>query len=406
MTTCWCGRRWCENLLAHRWCENLLAPRPAGLRSRGSGALALTLSLIALCGVAAAQPTTAPTPTPLLDQQEVFRAALAAVAPSLVRIDTIGGAQPVKRGDDEQQVVTGLRQADGPTTGVIWSPDGLILTSSFNFIRDPSIITVTLHDGRRLTARLVARDRHARLALLKVDAAGLPVARLIDTSALRPGQWALTAGFGLTGSTPAVSVGAVSALDRVSGMAVQTDAKVSPANYGGPLFDIVGRVMGILAPIAPGDDDEIAGLSWYDSGIGFAISVDHIARRLPRLREGRDLQRGLLGVNFVPGDPVVGAPPASQPTPSGLRVTGQPLGPAARAGIRTGDVVTHVAGEPTPRILEFRRILARYAAGDEVEVTWWHEGESRTAALRLATREEFRPPTASQPESQPAAAEP
>ena len=100
-------------------------------------------------------------------QQQVFRAALRAVRPSIVRIDTIGGLQPEQRAPvGGRRAGAGFRQADGPTTGLIWSADGYVITSSFNFIRDPSIITVTLHDGRRFVARLIARDRPARLALL------------------------------------------------------------------------------------------------------------------------------------------------------------------------------------------------------------------------------------------------
>ena len=121
------------------------------------------------------------------------------------------------------------------------------------------------------------------------------------------GQWTLVAGYGHGSGAPAVSVGILSALDRLDGRAVQTDAKTSPANYGGPLFDVEGRVIGVCVPKAGGDDEEIAGVEWYDSGIGFAIQADYIQQRLPRLKAGRDLQRGFMGVRFDSAAPVVGS---------------------------------------------------------------------------------------------------
>src|SRR5581483_2693570 len=128
------------------------------------------------------------------------------------------------------------------------------------------------------------------------------------------GQWALAVGrtwsAGADGP-PSVSVGIVSALDRIWGKAVQTDAKVSPTNYGGPLVDLQGRVIGVLVPASPRAEGETAGLEWYDSGIGFAIPLEDVLAALPRLKQGKDLKRGLLGVtmksqNMHGAAPVVG----------------------------------------------------------------------------------------------------
>jgi len=333
-------------------------------------------------------------------QQQVFRAALRAVRPSIVRIDTIGGAQPVGRaspaGGGGAPV---FRQADGPTTGLIWSADGYIITSSFNFIRDPSIITVTLHDGRRFVAKLIARDRPARLALLKIEARGLPVPRLLAREQLRPGQWALAAGCGHGSDSPAVSVGIVSAVDRMSGLAVQTDAKVSPANYGGPLFDLEGRVIGVCVPMGPGED-EIADAQWYDSGIGFAVDTDLVRSRVQRLKHGRDLQRGLMGVSLDTRAPVVGLTPkdpVDQPPTDGMRIDAEPRGPAADAGLRAGDVITRLDGIPVTRLPDLRRVLARKVAGDPLAVTYRRSQKVRTATLTLVSAEAFRKPAATQP---------
>lgn len=376
------------------------------LSPRSARAVALTL-LFTFAGWCPAQEgEQQPRPSVGLvgQQQLVFQRALGNVAPAIVRIDTIGGAQPVRletNGMQPQRVAAGFRQADGPTTGLIWSSDGYILTSSFNFVRDPVVITTTLADGRRFVARLIARDRPARLALLKIDATDLPTPQWAACDRLHAGQWALAAGLGHGGAAPAVSVGILSALRRMSGQAVQTDAKISPANYGGPLFDVEGRVIGICVPMGPGED-ELAGVEWYDSGIGFAVHHDYVRRRVPRLAQGHDLHRGLIGVFFDTHEPVVGAEPDvsegnAPPTVGGLRIIGETRGPAAEAGLQADDVITHVDGEPTLRPADFRRIVARKAAGDTISVTYRRADRSASIDLRLAAAAEFRAPATSQP---------
>jgi serine protease Do len=217
------------------------------------------------------------------DLASTIRGAVAAAAPSIVTIETVGGAQPVResaRGRMEES----FRLADGPTTGIILSGDGLILTSSFNFAREPTVITVTLADGRRFVAHLLARDFIRRLALLRVDAAGLPSAAWAPTADLKVGQYAIACGRALGGATPSASLGIISALARRNGLAVQTDAKTSPVNYGGPLIDIEGRILGLIVPMA-GVGGQLEGVAWYDSGIGFAIYKKKIDDVLPRLLE-------------------------------------------------------------------------------------------------------------------------
>src|SRR5439155_23501610 len=103
------------------------------------------------------------------------------------------------------------------------------------------------------------------------------------------GQWAIAVGRTYEGDRPNLSLGIVSAVGRIWGKAIQTDAKISPSNYGGPLVDISGRVTGVLVPLVPEGNNEIAGVEWYDSGIGFAVPLAHIMNVLPRLKEGHDL---------------------------------------------------------------------------------------------------------------------
>lgn len=393
-------------------CRGAVPGLRAGAVLRG-GALALAIAL-ASGGAVAADPAPAAegaeSQALAAAQQEVFRAALAAVEPAIVRIDTIGGAMPVQPtggAGDEQRAAPVFRAADGPTTGLIYSAEGYIITSSFNFIRDPSIITVTLHDGRRLVARLVARDRSAGLALLKVPAGDLTAPTWAPGSSLRPGQWTLAAGFGHGGSRPALSVGILSALHRARGLAVQTDARISPVNYGGPLFDVEGRVIGVCVPLSPGEDPraelpagELAGVEWYDSGIGFAVLADVIHGRVARLRNGVDLHRGRLGVAVEPTHPFVGA--AADDLPHGLRIVGEPRGPAAAAGLRPGDILTHVDDAPVAQLVDLRRALARRVAGEAVAVQVLREGQRLTVQVQLAAAQAFEPPVTAA--SQPAAA--
>ncbi|MGD8451675.1 MAG: trypsin-like peptidase domain-containing protein [Phycisphaerae bacterium] len=312
---------------------------------------------------------------------QVFDAALHTVSPSIVRVDTIGGAPPVAPDSAAGEGGQTFQQADGPTTGLICSADGYILTSSFNFMRDPSVITVRLDDGRRFVAYVVARDDPAGLTLIKIAADDLPVPRWLPPSKVRPGQWALVAGYGYGSATPTLSAGVISAGRRLDDRAVQTDARTSPANYGGPLFDVEGRVIGICVPKAGGDEDQIAGAQWYDSGIGFAIHADYINERLPRLMRGEDLERGYLGVTFDRADPVVGSADAA--SLGGVRILAATPGPAMDAGLAVGDVVTHVNGRAVERFVELRRELIRLTPGQTIELTWRREGVTQSAAVTL-----------------------
>src|SRR5262249_36115265 len=156
-----------------------------------------------------------------------------------------------------------LRRGTGPTTGLVVGADGYIITSSFNFANRPSAIFVGV-PGRpdRLVAKVVATDQTRMLTLLKVEATGLPVPAAAPKKERRVGRSAVALGRTVAGvdTPPSVSVGILSALGRVWGKAVQTDAKVSPVNYGGPLVDLQGRVLGVLVPLSPRGQDETAGV--------------------------------------------------------------------------------------------------------------------------------------------------
>ena len=325
--------------------------------------------------------------------QRAFRAAVARAAPGVVTIETVGGAMP-----PDSRRGRSFQVADGPTTGLVYSRDGLILTSSFNFVRDPSVVTVTLADGRQFVASLVARDEINRLAMLRIEADGLAVPVWCPQEAVQVGTWALALGRGFGGEGPAVSVGIISAVGRFEGGAVQTDAKLSPGNYGGPLVDLQGRVIGVCVPLGP-DGGEMAGVSLYDSGVGFAVPAWRIAAVGARLARGESVQPGKIGVLI------------QNAVPEGVRISGVARDSgAAEAGLETDDVILAVDGESVADRTELLRRMARRAAGETIRLDLLRGAKKLSRTVTLRARSEIRglpegpaapPPPASQPASQP-----
>ncbi len=299
-------------------------------------------------------------------EESAVRAAAAHVAPSVVQIETVGGLER------SGQVLLGT----GPTTGLIVADDGHIISSAFNFAQQPASILVRLPDGQRLPARVVATDHTRMLTLLKVDAEGpLPVPETSSADSVRVGQWAIAVGRTFSPETPNVSVGIVSAVGRVWGKAIQTDAKISPQNYGGPLVDIAGRVMGVLVPLSPEGTGETAGVQWYDSGIGFAVPMDDIQRILPRLMQGEDMRPGLLGISLKDANPI-GSPVVI----ASCRVNS----PAAEAGLEPDDQIVAVDGATIEWTNQLYQQLKPKYAGETVHVAVRRDDEELAFDVELA----------------------
>jgi serine protease Do len=198
------------------------------------------------------------------------------------------------------------------------------------------------------------------LVLLKVDAEKpLPVPEFAPESEMRVGQWALAVGRTFEPERPNLSVGIISALQRIWGKSIQTDAKISPNNYGGPLVDIRGRVLGVLVPMAPQGNADVAGVEWYDSGIGFAIPLEAVMRVLPKLQEGRDLYPGLLGV-ALKGNDQFGEP--------AVIAAARANAPAYKAGFRAGDKIVEVAGKSVGQQAQLKHQIGPLYAGDQVRI--------------------------------------
>jgi S1-C subfamily serine protease/dienelactone hydrolase len=301
----------------------------------------------------------APAADPDALQSQAVKAAVQKVAPCVVQIQTSGGLDII---GGSEMIGSGLRIGEGPTTGVILSPDGYIVSSAYNFVSKPTEIFVAVPGKReRYVAKNVATDTTRMLTLLKIEAEGLPVPASVPKKEFKVGQWALAVGrtWSTADNPPSVSVGILSALDRIWGKAIQTDAKVSPVNYGGPMVDIQGRVLGILVPADPRAQDETAGHEWYDSGIGFAIPLEDVLAVLPRLKEGKNLHRGFLGFTPKSGD-IYGAEPAIGAV--------NPGSTAAKAGLKAGDVIVEIDGAKVNRQAQIMHVLGTKYEGDTIAV--------------------------------------
>jgi serine protease Do len=292
-------------------------------------------------------------------EEQAFRRAALSVGKSVVRIQTVGG----------EDRVGGMLTGTAATTGVIVSDDGYIISSAFNFVSKPSTILIHVEGEKPFAARLVATDRLRMLTLLKIEANGLTPLRTSPGTKVEVGEWAIAIGRTYDSPEPSVSIGIVSAVNRVWGKAIQTDAKVSPVNYGGPLIDVAGDALGVIVPLSPSAKEETAGVEWYDSGIGFAIPMDDVLASAERLKKGKDLFPGILGVTMkeagMDDPPIIGH----------VRYDS----PAEHAGVKAGDLLTHIDGHPIDRHDAIKQVLGRKYAGDKVKIVF-RRGKSNIEA--------------------------
>lgn len=284
-----------------------------------------------------------------------FREAAKRIESSLVTIESYAGVSAI------QGRIGGIRsQGEGNTTGVMISADGYILTSTFNFIQQPPVISVITNDGERRFARLLGRDDTRKICLLKIEnVSDMPVPEMVDVSDTEVGQWAMSLGVGYGDTSPALSIGIISAKNRIGGRAIQTDANISPANYGGPLIDIQGRMIGICVPMNPQSQAIGAGVEWYDSGIGFAIPIANADKLIERLKAGERILPAFLGIQST-----------ANPEGDGLFISRVVQKTAASdAGLQVEDILLEVNSEAVNDMLRLRQILNKFESGDSIELT-------------------------------------
>ena len=265
-------------------------------------------------------------------------------------------------------------------SGFIIDPSGLIVTNN-HVIEDADEITVTLNDGRSLPAKLIGRDDKTDLALLKVKSSTpLPAAHFGNSDKARIGDWVIAIGnpFGL-GST--VTAGIVSARNRDISSGpydefIQTDAPINRGNSGGPLFDMDGNIVGVNSAIFSPTGGSV--------GIGFSIPSNLVREVIDQLRKYGTIRRGWLGVRIqqVTSDIAEGL---GLPTASGALVAEvTPNGPAAKAGIRNGDLVTTFDGKPITDSRSLPRVVADTPIGKVVNVDVLRKGQKQTFRVTVA----------------------
>jgi serine protease Do len=273
-------------------------------------------------------------------------------------------------------------------SGFIISPDGFIVTN--NHVIAPAgdnatvdSITVTLSDHREFTARLIGRDTTSDLAVLKIEARNLPFVRFGDSTRARVGDWVLAVGNPL-GVGQTVTAGIVSAVHRgIQGGGaydryIQTDASINMGNSGGPMFDLNGNVIGInTALISP---------TGGNVGIGFAIPADQAKPVIDALQRGARPQRGYLGVSFQPlDDNLAGALGVDKNSGELIRSV-TPGGPADRAGIQQGDVITKINGRQVSEDERMAYLVANLPAGTRVPIELVRGGQRRMVTVVVGER--------------------
>ncbi len=286
--------------------------------------------------------------------------------------------------------VYGLPSGQTPTaigSGFIFDANGWILTNH-HVIADSTNLTVQLSDGRSFPAKVYGSDTLTDLAIVKIDASGLPTASLGDSGQLRVGELAIAVGDPLGEYPGTVTTGVVSGLGRSINDSninlddlIQTDAAINPGNSGGPLVDQNGNVIGI--------DTAIAGSA---QGIGFAIPIDLAKPLMKQALAGEQLSRPWMGIRYQPVDAGV-ATRNNLTVNSGAWITSGGNGsavesgsPAEKAGLKEGDVITAVNGTKIDTNHPLIELLASHAPGESVTLTVQRGNQEANIQITLTTR--------------------
>jgi serine protease Do len=287
-----------------------------------------------------------------------------------------GGKAPSRpRGDSDDAPVQ-----RGVGSGFIIGADGYILTNA-HVVNDAGGVIVTLGDKREFTAKVVGLDTRTDVALLKIDATGLPQASIGDSTKSRVGEWVIAIGspFDLDNT---VTAGIISAKARETGdflPLLQTDVAVNPGNSGGPLINLRGQVVGI--------NSQIYSRSGGYMGISFAIPIEDAMRVADQLKSSGRVTRGRLGVYL--GDITKDvAESLGLPRAEGSLVGRiEKGGPADAAGLRAGDIILGFNGKPIDNSASLRRLSAASAPGTDVTLQYWRNGARKDATLKVARLE-------------------
>nr|WP_239474074.1 Do family serine endopeptidase [Sphingomonas sp. BT552] len=282
------------------------------------------------------------------------------------------------------------RQGASLGSGFLISPDGYVVTNAHVIApgaRGATVnsISVTLSDNKEYVAKVIGQDRDSDLALLKIEASNLPFVRWGDSAKARVGDWVVAIGepFGLGGT---VTAGIVSAINRVTGQGgaydrfIQTDASINQGNSGGPMFDLNGNVIGV--------NSQIFSQSGGNIGIGFAIPAATAKPIIETFMKGGTISRGYLGVTLQGGtidedtSAALGIPKNQGELIAGV----EPSGPAAKAGLRAGDVVVKVNGQAVTPDQTLSYLVSNVKPGSTARLDVLRDGKPVTLSVTAAPR--------------------
>jgi serine protease Do len=319
------------------------------------------------------------------EMQEFFRRFFGVPMPNVPRQQ-----RPNPRGDEEQP--------RGVGSGFILTPDGFVMTNA-HVVEGAEEVIVTLTDKRELKAKIIGADKRTDVAVVKIEATGLPHVRLGDVNRLKVGEWVMAIGspFGLDNT---VTAGIVSAKGRDTGdylPFIQTDVAINPGNSGGPLINMRGEVVGI--------NSQIYSRSGGFMGISFAIPIDEATRVAEQLRTSGRVSRGRIGVQIDQVTRDV-AESIGLGRPQGALVRSVETGsPAAQAGVEAGDIITKFNGQTIERATDLPRLVGNTKPGSKVNLSVFRRGATRELGVTVAELEAEKAPVrrAQAPDDKPKA---
>jgi serine protease Do len=287
----------------------------------------------------------------------------------------------LRRFFEDRGMPPGPRQRLSMGSGFIISEDGYIVTNN-HVVENARSVVVRLSDRREYDAEVIGLDERSDLALIRIDASGLPAARLDSDDRLDVGEWVLAIGspFGLDYS---VTAGIVSAKGRSLPTErnenyvpfIQTDVAINPGNSGGPLFNLDGEVVGVNSQIFTRSGGSI--------GLSFAIPVSVVRNVVEQLKENGSVQRGWLGVTIQDVNRDL-AESFDLDRPMGALIAQlAPGGPAEGAGFEPGDVIVEFAGQPIDTSADLPHVVGLLRPGTEVDSVVIREGKRRTLTVTV-----------------------